>query len=54
MYQFAADAKAAGAASVVTQGTTSQESDMRSVKNPLHRPVFNSDNAHSLMVIQRN
>lgn len=29
VYQFAADAKAAGAASVVTQGTTPQESDMR-------------------------
>lgn len=29
VYQFAADAKAAGAASIVTQGTTPQESDMR-------------------------
>ena len=37
VYQFAADAKAAGAASVVTQGTTPQESDMRSVTNSLLR-----------------
>ena len=43
VYQFAADAKAAGAASVVSQGTTPQESDIRSVTKPLHWPVFDSD-----------
>ncbi|XP_020631477.1 tubulin polyglutamylase TTLL7-like [Orbicella faveolata] len=36
VYQFAADAKAAGAASVVTQGTTPQESDMRH-RDVIHR-----------------
>ena len=42
VYQFAADAKAAGAASVVSQGTTHQDSDMRSVMKPLHTAVPNS------------
>ena len=40
VYQFAADAKAAGAASVVTQGTTPQESDMRSVTNLFLGPLI--------------
>ena len=51
VYQFAADAKAASAASVVTQGTTSEESDKRSVRNLLLGPLLKSDNGHILMVI---
>ena len=42
VYQFAADAKAAGAASVVSQGTTPQESNMRLVKKLGHGPVTNA------------
>ena len=55
VYQFAADAKAAGAASVVTQGTTPQESDMRPVMNLFLGPlIYNSKNARVVMVVQRN
>lgn len=43
VYQFAADAKAAGAASVVSQGTTPQKSDMRSVTKSLHGSAFDSE-----------
>ena len=54
VYQFAADAKAAGAASVVTQGTTPQESDMRLVMNLFLGPlIYSSNNANVVMVIQR-
>ena len=42
VYQFAADAKAAGAASVVSQGTTPQESNMRSVTKLENGPVTNA------------
>ena len=54
VYQFAADAKAAGAASVVTQGATPQESDMRLVMNLFLGPlIYSSNNANVVMVIQR-
>lgn len=42
VYQFAADAKAASAASVVTQGTTSEESDMRHMEVIHRTPDFTS------------